>query len=90
MRKTIAQYAAQQKRVDKVFTGHFHTSCDLGIGFGNGSGVGYNEYAHMLRCDPEPPQQLLAFAHPKRGITHTWWVQLDDAPARVAAREMAA
>lgn len=86
MRKTRAQYAAQGRHVDCILTGHFHTSCDLGIGFGNGSGIGYNEFAHMLRCDPEPPQQYLLMAHPKRGITHSWKVQLDE-PRKIPAAE---
>lgn len=88
MRKTRAQYAAQGKHIDTILTGHFHTSCDLGIGFGNGAAIGYNEYAHMLRCDPEPPQQYLLMAHPRRGITHNWKIQLDDRRPPVAAERM--
>jgi len=78
MRKTIAQYARQGQNVDMIFTGHFHTTCAFKFGYGNGSPVGYSEYAHSLRLDPEPPQQWLVYAHPTRGITHDWKLRLDD------------
>lgn len=78
MRKTIAQYARQDRKVDMIWTGHFHTTCAFKFGYGNGSPVGYSEFAHSLRLDPEPPQQWLVFAHPTRGLTHDWKIRLDD------------
>ena len=70
--------ARQGQNVDMIFTGHFHTTCAFKFGYGNGSPVGYSEYAHSLRLDPEPPQQWLVYAHPTRGITHDWKLRLDD------------
>lgn len=78
IKKTRDFYARIQKPVDYVLTGHFHTSMELPGGFSCGSAVGFNEYAMRLKADPEPPQQLLLFVHPTRGITARWPIYLDD------------
>lgn len=90
MRKTIAQYARQDRKVDMIWTGHFHTTCAFKFGYGNGSPVGYSEFAHSLRLDPEPPQQWLVFAHPTRGLTHDWKIRLDDEYRANESRRFAA
>ncbi len=48
--------------------GHFHTPMYMGWVLVNGSMPGYSEYAKMFRMRPHPPQQMLLFHHPKRGV----------------------
>lgn len=66
--RVIMEQLAIGRRVDSVHNGHFHTPCDLGWGVGNGSMPGYSEYAKSFRLRPSPPQQRLAFYHPRRGV----------------------
>lgn len=77
IKKTRDFYARIKKPVDYVLVGHFHTSMELPGGFSCGAAVGFNEYALRLKAEPEPPQQMLFFVHPKRGITARWAIYLD-------------
>jgi len=67
--KMRQQHAGFGKHLDFILTGHFHTSCEPPGGFGNGSLIGYNEFARDLRAFPEPPCQWLLMVHPEQGIT---------------------
>ena len=66
---------------DTLCHGHFHTY-NPGIRIiGNGSLIGYNEYAYVEGFDFEIPQQALWVHSPKRGITFQMAVQLEDRDA---------
>ena len=67
-RKIIDTEHRQRRPVYKVFSGHFHTTCVTPFGFGNGSGIGYGEFAKSLRADPEPAQQNLVVFHERIGF----------------------
>jgi hypothetical protein len=67
--KIKRQHAGLGKILHFILTGHYHTSCEPPGGFGNGSLVGYGEYARDLRADPEPPCQWLLMVHPEQGVT---------------------
>ena len=67
-RKILDTEHRQRRPVYKVFSGHFHTTCVTPFGFGNGSGIGYGEFAKSIRADPEPAQQNLAVFHERIGL----------------------
>lgn len=67
-RKILDTEHRQRRPVYKVFSGHFHTTCVTPFGFGNGSGVGYGEFAKSLRADPEPAQQNFVVFHERIGV----------------------
>lgn len=67
-RKILDTEHRQRRPVYKVFSGHFHTTCVTPFGFGNGSGIGYGEFAKSLRADPEPAQQNLVVFHERIGV----------------------
>ncbi len=46
------------RQVDYVLTGHLHTSCRTEFGYGNGSLIGYNQYARDHRITPDAARQL--------------------------------
>jgi hypothetical protein len=54
--------------VHYVLTAHYHTSVKTSFGWGNGSVIGYGEYARDLRCDPEPARQNMLVVHPRHGV----------------------
>lgn len=66
--KIIQEQAALGRHVDRVDMGHFHTPIYLIWLLVNGCLPGYSEFAKMNRMRPFPPQQTLAFHHPKRGL----------------------
>jgi hypothetical protein len=67
-RKILDTEHRQRRPVYKVFSGHFHTTCVTPFGFGNGSGIGYGEFAKSLRADPEPAQQNFVVFHERIGV----------------------
>ena len=68
---------------DTLLMGHWHTLMALFPRLCvNGSLKGYDEFAKdFLRVPPEEPQQALWFTHPRRGITCSWPIKVDDRPA---------
>lgn len=67
-RKIIDTEHRQRRPVFKVFSGHFHTTGISPFGYGNGSGVGYGEFAKSIRADPEPAQQNYLVFHERIGL----------------------
>jgi hypothetical protein len=67
-RKILDTEHRQRRPVYKVFSAHFHTTCVTPFGFGNGSGIGYGEFAKSLRADPEPAQQNFVVFHERIGV----------------------
>jgi len=78
-RKILDTEHRQRRPVYKVFSGHFHTSCVTPFGFGNGSGVGYGEFAKSLRADPEPAQQNMVVFHERLGVLRWHPIAMGDA-----------
>jgi hypothetical protein len=67
--KKIMLTEAQQRRpVRFIFSGHYHTRVITPWGFGNGSLVGYSEFAKSIRADAEPAQQNFVVLHEKLGL----------------------
>lgn len=67
-RKIVDTEYRQRRPVRWVFSGHFHTTGMTPFGFGNGSGVGYGEFAKSIRADPEPAQQNFVVIHERYGL----------------------
>lgn len=78
-RKILDTEHRQRRPVYKVFSGHFHTTCVTPFGFGNGSGVGYGEFAKSLRADPEPAQQNFVVFHERIGVIRWHPIAMGDA-----------
>jgi hypothetical protein len=69
-RKIVESALHAGRRVDYVFSGHFHTAVETEYGFGNGCLPGLSEYAQKkIRPKPSPPTQWLVSVHPERGVT---------------------
>ena len=60
--------AKTRRRIHYVMTAHYHTTARTPFGWGNGSVVGYGEYARDLRADPEPAKQNLLVVHRDLGV----------------------
>ncbi len=67
-RKIVDTEYRQRRPVRWVFSGHFHTTGMTPFGFGNGSGIGYGEFAKSIRADPEPAQQNFLVIHERYGL----------------------
>lgn len=67
-RKLVDTSWRSGRPVHFVMTAHYHSTCKTPFGWGNGSVVGYGEYARDLRADPEPACQNMLVVHPRRGI----------------------
>jgi hypothetical protein len=67
-RKIVDTEYRQRRPVRWVFSGHFHTTGMTPFGFGNGSGVGFGEFAKSIRADPEPAQQNMVVIHERHGL----------------------
>lgn len=65
---------------DTMLVGHFHTYLNMGRVIMNGSLIGYNEYANQGNFGFEMPRQALWLTHPKKGITYSMPVVLEDGP----------
>lgn len=63
---------------DTLLLGHWHQLIQLQRLIVNGSLVGYNSYANANNFGYEPPRQALWLTHPRRGITFSMPVQVDD------------
>jgi len=67
-RKLVDTSWRQGKPVHFVLTAHYHTTCKTPFGWGNGSCIGYGEYARDLRADPEVSKQNMLVVHPRQGV----------------------
>jgi hypothetical protein len=66
--------------------GHYH-QYDPGMRIvGNGSLIGYSEYAYVEGFPFEVPQQALWIHHPERGLTFHMGVQVEDVDAGVVGK----
>lgn len=63
------QYSQIGKPIDWLLLGHFHTPMMLPHVIVNGTLVGFSEYAHTLRVEPNPPQQTMFHVHSEYGLT---------------------
>ncbi|MEK9754700.1 MAG: hypothetical protein VW338_16010 [Rhodospirillaceae bacterium] len=66
--KLRADYATRGTTPHKILTSHFHTTCELPTGWGNGSLVGWSQLARDIRADKEPAQQNLLVVHSEVGV----------------------
>lgn len=73
--KAVSQWDRARK-ADYTFIGHWHQYLDLGHVVVNGSLIGYDGYAHMVKATPELPQQAYGLIDSKRGKcwTTALWV----------------
>lgn len=67
-RKLVDTSWRSGRPVHYVLTAHFHTTVKTAFGWGNGSVIGYGEYARDLRADPEPSRQNMLVVHPRHGV----------------------
>lgn len=67
-KKIIMTEAQQRRSVRFIFSGHFHTRVITPWGFGNGSMVGYSEFAKSIRADAEPALQNFVVLHERLGL----------------------
>jgi hypothetical protein len=67
-RKLVDTSWRSGRAIYRVLTGHFHTTIRSPFGYGNGSVVGYGEYARDLRADPEPACQNMLVVHEQHGV----------------------
>lgn len=72
---------------DTMMIGHFHQYIQLQRLIVNGSLKGYDEYAYTSNFPYERARQALWLTHPKRGITFSLPVNVDDQPGTSAAAE---
>jgi hypothetical protein len=68
VQKVFMEQAALGFHIDTVAHGHFHYPMQLPFLLSNGCMPGYSEYAKTNRMRPTPPQQLLTYHHPERGV----------------------
>lgn len=66
--KLRADYATRGIILYKILTGHFHSSCEIPTGFGNGSIGGWSTFARDLRAEKEPARQNFFICHSERGV----------------------
>jgi hypothetical protein len=78
--KSVEWQAARVRRhYDIILTAHYHSKCNpSGDAYGNGSVVGYSEYANRIRASVEPAQQWLLLVHSKWGVRETCSIKLED------------
>jgi hypothetical protein len=68
-KKKLSRDANIGREFDCMLHGHFHTYFPTSKIIGNGSLVGYNEYAFVENFSYEPPVQALWLTHPEHGVT---------------------
>lgn len=83
-KKLSDQQSQLNQPVDCIFTGHFHTSLKMELGYANGCLPGFTEFARDIRVVPKAPSQWLFTSHPDRPIAQMWEIELDKRP-RLAA-----
>lgn len=89
-KKLYDTWTQSGQRVDRILTGHLHTSLKLELGYANGSLAGYSEYARDLRCYPDAAKQWLLFVHRDHCVSHAFELQLSAPPRRVVSDAWAA
>ncbi len=67
---------------DTMILGHWHQYLSMGKVIVNGSLKGYDEYANSGNFGFELPKQALWMTHPRRGITFSMPVVLEDGPKK--------
>ena len=78
-KKLILGYSNRGISVDKIFSGHLHTSIETPFGFGCGTLAGYSEFALKYRLDAQPPTQDIHFLHSEWGHLYRVPVKVGDA-----------
>jgi hypothetical protein len=76
--KLHADYADRGVILYRILTGHFHTTCRLPLGYGNGSLAGWSDYARDLRARKEPASQNMLVVHSEHGIVDFREIQSGD------------
>lgn len=89
-KKLYDSWTTSGMAVDRILTGHLHTSLKLERGYANGAMSGYNEYARDLQCFPDAAKQWLLFISEKICVSHAFELQLSDPPKRSAGSVWAA
>lgn len=79
VQKVMQEQAALGFHINAVHHGHFHYPMTLPFVISNGLMPGYTEYAKQFRMRPQPPQQMLCFFHPRRGVVDYKPIILTDA-----------
>ncbi|RBP03784.1 hypothetical protein DFR50_14232 [Roseiarcus fermentans] len=77
----MMEFVSAQTRdfFDIVLTGHYHLSTNpTRKHFGNGSVVGYSEFARQIRAEPEPPMQWLLLVTERWGVRERLPIVLED------------
>jgi hypothetical protein len=87
--KTRQQYASVGTKIDLVLGGHYHTSANIRGALFNGSLVGYNEYAAVIRAPMDVPRQWVAMYRARWGLSERLDLQLET-PPKPRIRVMAA
>ena len=82
--------AARDSQINQDFAtlvhGHYHQYSPGNRIIGNGSLVGYSEYAYIEGYSFEVPQQALWIHNPKRGLTFHMSVHLEDVEAGIIGK----
>lgn len=81
-KKKLSRDAEIGREFDTMVHGHFHTYSPGDRIIGNGSLVGYNEYAESQNFGYESPKQAMWITHPDHGITFHVPVFVDEARAQ--------
>jgi hypothetical protein len=76
--KLRLSYAARGREFDTLMLGHYHNEINLPGLRVNNALKGYDEWAMSMRFVPTAPSQDFFFIHPKRGVTSSWPIQLED------------
>lgn len=77
LRKAIAQWN-KAKHADLDLLGHWHQLERAKDYVVNGSLIGYNEYAEIIKADPEKAQQCIFLLHQKYGPTGFYPIVVQD------------
>lgn len=77
--KVRLSYAARGREIDTIIQGHWHNEITLPGLRVNNCLKGYDEWAMSMRFTPTPPSQDLFFIHPKRDVTASWPIKLENA-----------
>lgn len=81
--KLMQNWMLSGHKIDYVLTGHLHTSLKLPGSFANGSLAGYNEYAQVIRANPDSAKQWLLCVSEEYGPAQNFEVILSPRPNRI-------
>ena len=81
-RKALASATKINREFNTMLHGHFHTYSPGDLIIGNGSLIGFNEYANGQGFEYEAPRQALWITHPQRGITFHMAVHVEPLAAK--------